>query len=37
MLRTDLEAAGIPYVVHGANGPEYADVKAHEDTRPFQL
>ena len=25
MLRGDLEAAGLPYVVHGSGGPEYRD------------
>ena len=28
MLRGDLEAAGIPYVVEGPDGPEYADFHA---------
>ena len=28
MLRTDLDAAGIPYTVEGPEGPEYADFHA---------
>jgi integrase len=31
-LRADLEAAGVPYVVRGPNGPEYADFHALRHT-----
>lgn len=37
MLRRDLEAAGIPYVVQGVNGPEYADFHALRHTFGSEL